>query len=139
MAYQKGSDFLLKIDTAPTGGPTFTTVAAMQTKEIQVSTELVDVTNQDSSGKWREALEGAGIKKVSVSGRGVFSDSAAEGAVVTSCVNATIKQYQVIVPGLGTFQGLFQVTQCSLSGAHDKEVQYDVRLESAGAITYTAS
>ena len=138
MAFQKGSDFLLKMDTAPSGGPTFTTVAALQTKEIQISTELVDVTNQDSSGKWREALEGAGIKKASISGRGVFSDSATENAVLTSVTNGTIKQWQVVVPGLGTFQGLFQVTQMSYSGAHDKEVQYDVRLESAGAVSFSA-
>lgn len=138
MAYQKGSDMLLKLDTATSGGPTFTTVAAMQTKEISVATEMVEVTNQDSSGKWRELLEGAGIKKISMSGRGVFSDSSAENTVLTLLLANTIKNWQCVVPGLGTFQGLFQITQAQYTGPHDKEVAYDFRLESAGAITFTA-
>jgi TP901-1 family phage major tail protein len=139
MAYQKGSDMLLKLDTASTGGPTFTTVAALQTKEISISTDQVDVTNQDSAGKWRELLAGAGITKASVSGSGVFNDTASEGAVLTSLLNGTIKQWQIIVPGLGTFQGLFQVTQCQYQAPHDKEVKYDIKLESAGQITFTAA
>ncbi len=139
MAYQKGSDMLLKIDTAPTGGPTYSTVGGIQTKELQISADAVDVTNQDSSGKWRELLESAGIKKMSVTGRGVFSDTSAENQVHTCIINNTIKSWQLIAPGLGTYTGLFQVTQFSVSGAHDKEVQFDIRLESAGAITFTAS
>lgn len=139
MAYQKGSDMLLKIDTAVSGGPTYTSVAALQTKEIQLSSETVDVTNQDSTNKWRELLAGAGIKKASVSGRGVFNDSSAENAVLTAFTGGSIKSWQIVVPGLGAFTGLFQITQCSYSGPHDKEVQYDVRLESAGEITFTSS
>lgn len=138
MAYQKGSEMLLKIDTAVSGGPTYTTVAALQTKEIQISADAVDVTNQDSANKWRELLAGAGIRKASISGRGVFNDSAAENAVLTAHLAGTIKSWQVVVPGLGSFSGLFQITQCSYSAPHDKEVQYDIRLESAGEITFAA-
>lgn len=138
MPYQKGSDMLLKMDTAATGGPTFTTVAAIQTKDIQFSSETVEVTNQDSTNKWRELLAGAGIKKGTISGRGVFNDSVTENAVLQSLLDGTIKLWQAIVPGLGTFQGLFQVTQCQYQGPHDKEVQYDFKLDSAGAITFTS-
>ena len=138
MAYQKGSDMLLKMDTASSGGPTFTTVAAIQTKELSISSDTVDVTNQDSANKWRELLAGAGIKKASISGRGVFNDSAVEGEVLTTALNGTIKVWQAIVPSLGTFQGLFQVSQAQYSGQHDGEVQYDFKLESAGELTFTA-
>ena len=139
MAYQIGSQFLLKMDTAPTGGPTFTSIAALQTKQVRVQSDTVDVTNQDSPNKWRELLAGAGIKRVSISGRGVFNDTAGEGAVLTIVLNGTIKQWQAIVPSLGTFQGLMQVTQCEYSGEHAGEVQYNVSLESAGEITFTAA
>jgi len=139
MAAQKGSDMLLKMDTAATGGPTYTTVGYMQTKSLSLSTETVDITNQDSANKWRELLAGAGIKKASASGRGVFNDSAAENAVLTTLLNSTIKSWQIIVPGLGAFVGLFQVSQCEYSAPHDKEVQYDIRLDSAGEVTFTAA
>jgi TP901-1 family phage major tail protein len=139
MAYQKGSDFLLKMDTATSGGPTYTTVAAVQTKDISFASDAVEVTNQDSANKWRELLAGAGIKRGSVSGRGVFNDSAVENAVLNTLLNGTIKSWQVIVPTLGTFSGLFQVTQVQYAGQHNGEVQYNIRLESAGELTLTAA
>lgn len=139
MAGQKGSDMLLKMDTAASGGPTFTTIAGLQTKQFSISSDTVDVTNADSSSKFRELLAGAGIKRSSVSGRGVFTSGTAEDAVRTSLLAGTIKLWQVVVPGDGTFEGLFQITEMEYSGAHDGEVQYDLRLESAGAITFTAA
>lgn len=139
MAYQKGSEMLLKMDTASTGGPTYTSVAALQTKSLQLNSDSVDVTNQDSTDKWRELLAGAGVKRASVSGRGVFADSVVEAAVMQTVLDGTIKSWQVIVPGLGAFAGLFQVTQCEYSGAHNGEVQYSISLDSAGAITFTAA
>lgn len=139
MAYQKGSDFLLKMDTAVSGGPTFTTVAAMQTTSLRVGSDIVDVSNAGSANKWRELLAGAGIKRVSISGQGVFNDATAENSALTSVLNGTIKQWQAIVPTLGTFQGLFQLSQVEYSGRHAGEVQFSVTLESAGDITFTAS
>tara|TARA_R110000868_G_scaffold936_2_gene7127 strand:- start:305 stop:724 length:420 start_codon:yes stop_codon:yes gene_type:complete len=139
MAKQKGSDMLLKIDTASSGGPTFTSVAGLQTKSLQLDSEQVDVTNQDSANKWRELLEGAGIRKARISGSGVFTDATAENTVMTVFMAGTIKQWQIIVPGLGTFQGLMQIANVEWQGPHDKEVSYSISLESAGDLTYTAS
>lgn len=139
MAKQKGSDMLLKMDTASSGGPTFTTIAGVQNKSISISTDTVDVTSADSTNKWREMLAGAGIRKLTATGRGVFDGSAAEKAVRATLFAGTIKQWQVIVPGDGTYQGLMQVTQLEYAGEHSGEVSYNFRLESAGEITYTAA
>ena len=70
--------------------------------------------------------------------RGAFAASSIEKAVKQTILDGTIKNWQVIVPGDGTYQGAMQVTQCDYSGEHNGEVQYDWRIESAGAITYTA-
>ncbi len=138
MAKQKGSDMLLKIDTATSGGPTFTSVAGLRTKQIQFDSETVDVTNQDSANKFRELLEGAGIRKARISGSGVFTDGTAENTVMTVFMAGTIKQWQIIIPGLATVQGLFQIASVELQGPHDKEIAYSISLESAGDLTYTA-
>lgn len=139
MAYQKGSDFLIKMDTATSGGPTFTTIAAVQTTSLRIGADVVDVTNAGSANKWRELLAGAGIKRVSISGAGVFNDATAENSALTSILNGTIKLWQVIVPTLGTFQGLMQLSQVEYAGRHAGEVQFNIALESAGDITFTAS
>lgn len=133
MAAQKGSDFLLKMDN----GSGFVTVAGLTTKDVQISSGTVDITNQDSPSKWQELLAGAAIKKMTISGRGVFLGSAQERAVKQTVLDGTIKNWQVIVPGDGTYQGPFQVTQVQLTGQHNGEVNYDIRLDSAGAIVYS--
>lgn len=138
MAYQKGSLMLLKIDTAVSGGPTFTTVGAIQSSDLKIDADTVDVTNQDSASKMRELLAGAGIIKVSVSGSGPINEGAGQAAAHASALANTHKTWQVIVPGLGTYQGAFQVSSFGLKGPHDKEVSFDIRLDSAGAIAFTA-
>ncbi len=60
MAAQKGKDLLLKIDSDGLG--TFVTVAGLRSRTIAFNAETVDVTDQDSSGQWRELLVGAGIR-----------------------------------------------------------------------------
>lgn len=139
MAAQKGSDVLLKMDTATSGGPTFTTIAGIQTKSVQFDAEMVDITNQDSSNKWRELLAGAGIKKFRISGSGVFLDGTAENSAMTSFVAGTIKQWQMIIAGLGTLQAYMQITQLEYAAPHNKELTYQITLESAGELTYTAA
>ena len=43
------------------------------------------------------------------------------------------------MPDFGTIGGAFQVTQLQYSGEHNGEVAYELTLESAGAITFTAA
>ena len=97
----------------------------------------VDVTNKDSSGN-RTLLADGGVFSMSVSGSGVFTDSAAEETLRSTMNASTFKNFQVIIPDFGTYQGAFMVASLEYSGEHNGEVTYSVTLESSGAITYTA-
>ena len=138
MSAQKGSDLLIKIsdDNSPA---VFTTLAGLRTKTLAFNAESVDVTNSDSLNKWRELLAGAGIKSASLSGAGVFKDDAVDGTARTEFFNQVILDYQVVIPGFGTIEGPFQMTQLQYAGEHNGEVTYDIALESAGPIAFTAS
>lgn len=74
MAAQKGKDLLLKIDD----GSGFVTVAGLRSRKIAFNAETVDVTHAESAGRWRELLEGAGVRRASISGRGLFRDAASD-------------------------------------------------------------
>jgi TP901-1 family phage major tail protein len=137
MTAQKGKDLLLKIDAD--GGGTFVTVAGLRTRKIAFNAESVDISNADSAGRWRELLEGAGLKRASISGAGIFKDASTDAAVRSVFFNGTIRDWQVIVPDFGTLQGAFQVTSLEYSGEHDGEVAYELALESAGEISFTAA
>ncbi len=136
MAYQKGSEMLLKVDS--TGSGNFIAVAGLTTKSLSLDAETVEVTNQDSVNKWRELLAGAGIKSAKVSGSGKFADAAADEICRGLLFAGTIRDWQVILPDFGTIEGAFQITSIQYQGPHDKEVAYTISLESAGELTWTA-
>jgi TP901-1 family phage major tail protein len=136
MTAQKGKDLLLKIDSD--GAGTFVTVAGLRSRRIAFNAESVDISNADSAGRWRELLAGAGVKRASISGAGIFKDAATDATVRQVFFDGTIRNWQVIVPDFGTLAGAFQVTSLEYSGEHNGEVAYELALESAGEISFTA-
>ncbi len=137
MVAQKGKDLLLKIDATGSGG--FTTVAGLRSRQIAFNAESVDVTDAESSGRWRELLAGAGVKRAGVSGAGIFKDASTDATIRQVFFDGTIRDWQVIVPDFGTISGPFQVTALEYAGEHDGELTYDIALESAGAIAFAAA
>ena len=137
MVAQKGKDLLLKVDSDGLGA--FTTVAGMRTRNLAFNAESVDVTDAESAGQWRELLTGGGIKSARVAGSGIFKDAASDETVRSLFFNGTIRDWQVIVPDFGTVQGMMQITALEFAGNHDGEVTYDLALESAGVLTFTAA
>lgn len=134
MVAQKGRDLLLKVDNG--GG--FVTVAGLRSKRLSFNAQIVDVTDAESAGRWRELLGGAGVQRASVSGSGIFKDQASDGLVRSLFFGSTIVNWQVVVPDFGTISGAFQVAALEYSGAHDGEIVFEIALESAGALTFGA-
>lgn len=136
MGAQKGRDLLLKVDA--TGVGSFTTVAGLRSHTLAFNAATVDVTHQESAGQWRELLAGAGLKSAAVRGSGIFKDAASDATIRGYFFAGTIRAWQVIVPDFGTIEGSFQVTSLEFGGRHDAEVTFDLALESAGELTFTA-
>lgn len=134
MVAQKGKDLLLKIFN----GTAFETVAGLRSKRLAFNAETVDVTDADSVGRWRELLGGAGVQRASVSGAGIFKDAASDALVRNAFFNASILNWQIVIPGFGNISGPFQVSALEYSGQHNGEVLFEMALESAGAISFEA-
>jgi len=134
MGAQKGKDLLLKFD----GGAGFVTVAGLRSRRIAFNAELVDITHAESVDRWRELLAGAGVKRASISGRGLFKDASSDALVRQAFFDGAVNHAQVIVPDFGTVEGLFQISALEFAGEHNGEVTFDLSLESAGALTFTA-
>lgn len=139
MAAQLGSAMLIKVGDG--GSPsTFTTIAGLRTKTLTINNETVDVTNSDSQDKARELLAGAGITSMTASGDGVFTDQAVHTTIEQYARQNTQDDYQIVIPGFGTYEGLFQISTFDWGAAdHNGEVPFSLTLESAGAIKFTAS
>jgi TP901-1 family phage major tail protein len=133
MTAQKGKDLLVKI----ADGSGFTTVAGLRTRRLAFNAETVDITSAESANRWRELLDGAGVKRASVSGRGLFTDAATDASMRQTFFDGTVIDYQIVIPAFGTVQGPFQITSLEFAGEHNGEVTYDVAFESAGEMTFT--
>jgi TP901-1 family phage major tail protein len=134
MGAQKGKDLLVKINN----GAGYVTVAGLRSRRIAFNAELVDITHAESVDRWRELLAGAGVRRASVSGRGLFKDAASDAMVRQSFFDGAINDCQIVVPDFGTVQGPFQIASLEFSGEHNGEVIFDIALESAGALTFMA-
>lgn len=137
MTAQKGKDLLIKLD--PTGEGSFTTVAGLRTRALAFNARAVDVTHAESAGRWRELLEGAGVRSAGITGRGIFKDAASDASVRQIFFDGAIRNWQVVIPDFGTVEGPFQITALEFAGEHDGEVSFDLALESAGEIAFAAA
>ncbi|MDZ4789671.1 MAG: phage major tail protein, TP901-1 family [Hyphomicrobiales bacterium] len=137
MTAQRGKDLLLKLDSS--GAGVFITVAGLRARGLAFNAATVDATHADSAGEWRELLANVGLKTARVTGGGIFKDEASDAKIRELFFAGAIRRWQMIIPDFGTVEGLFQITALEFSGQHDNELTFEIALESAGALTFTAA
>lgn len=135
MGAQKGKDLLVKVDN---GAGSFVTVAGLRARQLAFNAETVDVTHAESVGRWRELLAGAGVRRAAISGSGVFKDDPSDARMRTLFFDGAIESLQVVIPDFGRIEGPFQITALEYRGDHAGEVVFDIALQSAGALAFTA-
>ncbi len=138
MTAQKGSLVLLKIGDGTTLTETFTTVGGLRTTSSTHNNQTVDATNKDS-GAWRELLDGAGTRSLSISGSGVFTDSAAEETVRGYAMNNSVNNYELIFGNGDKLSGPFQIMSYQRAGNHNDAESYSITLASAGQVSFAVA
>ena len=136
MAAQRGKDILVKIDD---GTGQFITVAGLRTRRFSLNAESVDITHSESAGRWRELLDGAGVRRASISGTGIFKDAQSDALARQVFFDGLIRAWQVILPDFGMISGAFQITSLDYRGEHAGEVTFEIAMESAGALAFAAA
>jgi len=136
MAAQSGKDMLLKLDQ--TGSGTFLTVAGLRSRALSFNAAAIDITDAESAGRWRELLSGGGIRRAALSGAGIFKDQASDAKLRELFFAGTIRDWQLVLPDFGVVEGPFQITALQFAADHAGEVTFDLALESAGQLTFTA-
>ncbi len=137
MAAQSGKDMLLKLDQ--TGSGSFVTVAGLRTRSLAFNAAAIDVTDAESAGRWRELLAGGGIRRAAVAGSGIFKDAASDATIRSLFFAGTIRNWQLILPDFGTVEGPFQIVALEFSADHAGEVTFELALESAGVMGFSAA
>ena len=140
MAVQKGSSFLLKDNS--TGTPA--TIGGLRSTSMSINGEMVDVTTKDSNAfvtsgndKARDLLQGGGIRSMSISASGVFTDSSTENILRGFAFDGAIQNYDLIFGDGSSIKGAFLITSYERAGEYNGEETYSVTLESHNTTTYT--
>jgi TP901-1 family phage major tail protein len=131
-----GINFVLQIESSGSPG-TFTTIGGLRSKSLSIKAGGIDITNHGSN-QFKEILDGAGSREMTVSGDGVFTDSATEAQLRTDALAQTLRKFRLLdVSNADYWEGTFKITSFQLAGAYDKERTWNISLESSGAFTYT--
>jgi len=136
----KGSSFLLKDNS--TGTPA--TIGGLRSTSMTINGEAVDITTKDSNAfissgndKARDLLQGGGVRSMTLSASGVFTDSSTENILRGFAFDGAIQNYDLIFSDGSKISGAFLVTSYERAGEFNGEETYSVTLESSNTITYT--
>lgn len=113
----------------------FKTLGGLRTKTFSFAADGIDITSHDSD-QWSKLLDGAGIRKLSASGEGVFTNETLFKSMQSAAfTNALVCLMFVDVKSGWIFEGCFKLTALELSGGYDGEGTYSLSAESSGEIT----
>ena len=132
-----GASIALRLETTTSG--TYVDIGGLRTKSFTINNEPIDTTNSDSTGRWREYLTGGlSVKSISFSGDGVLKDGAPLDRLITVVMSASGEgKCQLFLPTIGTFEGMFKLTNTEFGGEHGAEGTFSTSGESNGVITFT--
>ena len=136
MAVQAGKDLLVKVDMTSDGQ--FETIAGLRATRVSFNAEPVEVTSLDSEGGWRELLAGAGVRYAAISGSGVFRDAGTDERARQLFFDGLTPDFQIVIPSFGIIEGPFQVAAIEYGGSLNGEATYELSLQSAGQLSFTA-
>ncbi|MBN9517456.1 phage major tail protein, TP901-1 family [bacterium] len=134
MAATRGRLMLIKVGSAASG----TLLGGLKTTGFKMNTQPVDISTKDTNG-WRELLEDGSLKSVTISGNGIFKDSATDEAIRAAVFSGSISTFTLVFPNGDTIEGQFLVTNYERTGGHEGPEEYTLALESSGEPTFTAA
>lgn len=138
MAQQKGRLLLLKRGDG--GSPeTFATVCGFRARSMKLGNNEVDLTVADCAdpGALVKQKTGYGIQTLEFSGDGLFDSADGHKDFATDALNQATGNYQIVVPGLGTFEGAIWIGDYEASGETQGDMAFSATLR-LNAWTFTA-
>jgi TP901-1 family phage major tail protein len=84
-------------------------------------------------------LGAAGVRQASVSGAGVFLNDTAADLVRATFFAGDIRNFRLVIPGMGELSGPFLIANLDYAGDYDGEATFSLALASAGVVTFTAA
>lgn len=136
---QVGRLLLVKIGDG--GSPeTFSALCGITSTTFTLSANDIDTTIPDCAdpSATPQKTGTPGIKQRQFQGSGKFVAGANSSAFIQHVIDATSFNAEVVVPGLGSFQGPWYVTNFDFSGKIEGNMDFTATFMAGGPLTFTA-
>ncbi len=136
---QLGRTLLIKVGDGA-DPEVFSNVCGLKDRSFDLSANSVDTTKPSCTnpGGPVQKTGRPGITSRTFQGNGTFVSSIVMKSFMTKVINTEIFNAQVIVPGLGTFEGPFFVANFQASGDMENDMQFSATFEAASELEFTA-
>jgi TP901-1 family phage major tail protein len=134
MAAKAGRDWAFYIYN----GTSYIQVAGLRTKSFKANNTEVDVTNADSTGRWRELLGAAGVQTLDIDVAGIYQQDAGAKLAMTAVTTAAITTARLVSPGI-QIDGSFLFNEYSSEGPYNEGTTFSLKIMSSGQPTIAYS
>lgn len=118
----------------------FVSVCVTENRSIEINNEEIDITKPDCANPGSKLVRSLmyGMQSISIQLDGAFVGNGAQKAMTADAVNQVVTPYQIVVPGVGTFEADFLISM-TFSGDKTGELQAQGRMAAFGTIGFTAA
>lgn len=140
MSQQSGRELLIKMGNGATP-EVFSTVCGFDARSFVINNNFVDATVPECDTPEGIVNESGayGVQSMTFSGSGKFDNDTAGITLANAARQQVAANYQVIVPGWGTFLGPFFIESMNLAGAKEGNMDFEASFRANGALTFTAA
>ncbi|WP_376710891.1 phage tail tube protein [Pseudochrobactrum lubricantis] len=116
----------------------FVSVCVTESRSLEINNEEIDITKPSCADPGSKLLLQLmyGIQRINVQLDGAFVNNTASKAMIGDAVNQVVTPYQVVVPGVGTFEADFLIS-LTFSGDKTNELQCQGRMSATGTVGFT--
>lgn len=113
----------------------YKTLGGLRSSSFSFNADAIDVSNHGSN-QWKNLKSGAGMRSVSLSGSGVYTNSANYRALESDAMNNNLVSLAFLdLDGGRIYSGSFKLTSLEASGEYDGEASFSVSAESSGTVS----
>jgi TP901-1 family phage major tail protein len=137
MVAQKGSGILIKFNDG-----SLRTIGGLRSGTLTINQEPIDISASAGTPVHERILLAGGTESVSVSGSGILAGTDVgsimkrlDDVFVAQRGGSFATQFQIVLPALGTYTGVFMIASLEFGGEFNGEATFSISLESSGFIS----
>ena len=122
-----------KVTFTPTSGGV--AVIGARTKSITINNEAIDITSDDDNGFRTLLGDDPALRSIDMSVDGILKDSALI-ELASQSGSLLISEYEMAIPGIGTFSGDFYFGSIEIGAPYNDGVTFSATIQSSGEFTF---